>query len=103
MKATVVMMALAATLGIGSAYAADTNVPGGTVSTPGSAAKGNPILPPDAEYWHDVEEARQSPWADFRGHDRPKTPSRQERPQHQSRLGWLAARGTAEIAAADRR
>lgn len=31
----------------GAAYAADTSVPGGTMSTPGSEAKGNPISPPD--------------------------------------------------------
>jgi hypothetical protein len=47
MRTTIVMLALVATLGIGSAYAADAAAPGASISTPGSESKGNPITSPD--------------------------------------------------------
>ena len=49
MRTTLSLFVLAVSLGLnfGIAYAADTNVPGATNSTPGSESKGNPITPPD--------------------------------------------------------
>jgi hypothetical protein len=47
MRIIVVMVTFAAALTAVSAYAADTSVPGASVSTPGSENKGNPIVSPD--------------------------------------------------------
>ena len=48
MRMTLTLIAFAVSLGLNfGAYAADTNVPGATNSTPGAESKGNPITPPD--------------------------------------------------------
>ena len=49
MKTKLALIASTACLALiaGAAYAGDTSVPGGTTSTPGAEAKGNPITPPD--------------------------------------------------------
>jgi hypothetical protein len=48
MRMTLTLIALVTSLGLNfGAYAADTNVPGATNSTPGAESKGNPITPPD--------------------------------------------------------
>lgn len=48
MRTTLTLVALAVSLGLNfGAYAADSDVPGATNSTPGAESKGNPITPPD--------------------------------------------------------